>query len=116
MELGVHLWRRRRHRGPVSEGCSRLGSPIPAPFLLGPGRAAALEGAGAGAGQTPQLRGQVKLLHRAGRALARSGGRRGPLRAAAQLRALPRSPTASFLPAPASTAASCRLDAARWPF
>lgn len=66
----------------------------------------------AGAGRTPQPRGQVKLLHRDGR--ARAGG--GPTAGRGAARALPGSPAASFSPAPAPTAASRRRATARRPF
>lgn len=90
MELGVQPRLRRRHRGLVSASCGRPGCPVLAPFPLG-SEPRGCPGGMAGAGRTPQPRGQVKLLHRAGRAA-------GPLRAAAQPRALPGSPAARLHP------------------
>lgn len=79
MELGAQPRRRRRHRGPVSAGCGRPGSPVPAPSLLGSGPRGCPGGGQARAGP-PQPRGEVKLLHRAWCARAGGGAHCGPRR------------------------------------
>lgn len=79
MELRAQPRRRRRHRGPVSAGCGRPGSPVPAPFLLGCGPRGCPGGGQARAGP-PQPRGEVKLLHRAWCARAGGGAHCGPRR------------------------------------
>lgn len=80
MELGAQPRRwRRRHRGPVSAGCGRPGSPVPAPSLLGSGPRGCPGGGQARAGP-PQPHGQVKLLHRAWCARAGGGAHCGPRR------------------------------------
>lgn len=121
MELGSPPRRRRRHRGPVSAGGGRPGSPVPAPSLLVSGPRGCPRGRRARTG-TPQPRGQVKLLHRAWCARARGGAHCGPRRRPAPCLAarlhpslwLPRRPRLPAVAArPGGRSRSCRHAALR---
>lgn len=101
-----------RSAAPASAAAPRTGEcGLRPPGLPGPGpfparlRAALLPWGRAGAGRAPAAPWRSEV---AASRLVRTGGRRGPLRAAAPPRVLPYSPAASFLLAAQPTAASRR--------